>query len=109
MNAMDAMVSTGRAAPNQDLDPGDGVRTVEVCLKDRGPGIKPADSKRVFVPFYTTKDRGLGLGLSICSTIIEKHGGKIDLRNDETGGALAEFSLPGAQQWELASMNCGSS
>jgi PAS domain S-box-containing protein len=109
MNAMDAMVSTPDALRQIKIwTRVTASGTVEVCLKDRGPGIKPADSKRVFVPFYTTKDRGLGLGLSICSTIIEKHGGKIDLRNDEAGGALAEFSLPGAQRWELASVNCGS-
>jgi signal transduction histidine kinase len=61
---------------------------------DNGPGIKTADRKRVFLPFYTTKDHGLGLGLSICSTIIERHGGTINLRNVDTGGAVAEISLP---------------
>ena len=71
-----------------------GAGTIEIYLKDTGPGIKAPDSKRVFVPFYTTKDHGLGLGLSICSTIIEKHGGRIDLRNDDSGGAVAEISLP---------------
>lgn len=97
MNAMDAMISTP-----------DGLRqikiwtrvtaagTVEVSLKDQGSGIEPTDSKRVFVPFYTTKDHGLGLGLPICSTIIERHRGKINLRNDEAGGARATFSLPAA-------------
>jgi len=110
MNAMDAMASTPDALRQIKIwTRATTAGTVEVCLKDRGPGITPADSKQVFVPFYTTKDRGLGLGLSICSTIIEKHGGKIDLRNDEAGGALAKFSLPGAQRWELASMNGGSS
>ena len=95
MNAMDAMASTP-----------DGLRRIRICsrsteagmieiyLKDNGPGIEAADKKRVFVPFYTTKDHGLGLGLSICSTIIEKHGGSIDLRNDDSGGAVAEISLP---------------
>jgi signal transduction histidine kinase/ABC-type uncharacterized transport system substrate-binding protein len=109
MNAMDAMAATPDALRQIKIrtrvTP---AGTVEVCLKDHGPGIAPADSKRIFVPFYTTKDHGLGLGLSICSTIIEKHGGKIDLRNDEAGGALAEFSLPGAERRELASMNGGS-
>lgn len=110
MNAMDAMASIPDALRQIKI----GTRvtttgTVEVSLKDQGPGIEQADSKRVFVPFYTTKDHGLGLGLSICSTIIEKHGGKIDLRNDEAGGALAAFSLPGAQRWELASVSRGSS
>jgi len=110
MNAMDAMVSTpDRLRQIKIWTRVTAAGTVEVSLKDRGPGIKSADSKRVFVPFYTTKDHGLGLGLSICSTIIEKHGGKIELRNDEAGGALAAFSLPGAQRWELASPNRGSS
>ena len=105
MNAMDAMVSTPDALRQIKIwTRVTTAGTVEVSLKDRGPGIESADSKRVFVPFYTTKDHGLGLGLSICSTIIEKHGGKIELRNDEAGGALAAFSLPGAQRWELASV-----
>jgi signal transduction histidine kinase/ABC-type uncharacterized transport system substrate-binding protein len=110
MNAMDAMASTSDAQRQIKVRTRvTAAGTVEVCLKDHGPGISLADSKRIFVPFYTTKNHGLGLGLSICSTIIEKHGGKIELRNDEAGGALAEFSLPGAQRCELASMNSGSS
>ena len=95
MNAMDAMASTPDALRRiQICTRATGAGTIEIYLKDNGPGIKATDRKRVFVPFYTTKDHGLGLGLSICSTIIEKHGGRIDLRNDESGGAIAEISLP---------------
>jgi C4-dicarboxylate-specific signal transduction histidine kinase len=67
---------------------------IQVLIKDHGPGIEMANGKQAFVPFFTTKDHGLGLGLSICSTIIRNHGGTINLRNDDTGGAIAEFSLP---------------
>ena len=82
INAMDAMASTPDALRRiQICTRVTGAGTIEIYLKDNGPGIKAPDRKRVFVPFYTTKDHGLGLGLSICSTIIEKHGGKIDLRN----------------------------
>jgi C4-dicarboxylate-specific signal transduction histidine kinase len=95
INAMDAMTSTPEAQRRirvctQATENG----TIEVFLMDNGPGIKTADRKRVFLPFYTTKDHGLGLGLSICSTIIERHGGTINLRNVDTGGAVAEISLP---------------
>ena len=95
MNAMDAMVSTPDGLRRiQICSRATEAGTIEIYLKDNGPGIKATDRKRVFVPFYTTKDHGLGLGLSICSTIIEKHGGSIDLRNDDSGGAVAEISLP---------------
>lgn len=95
MNAMDAMASTPDALRRiQICSRATEAGTIEIYLKDNGPGIAAADRKRVFVPFYTTKDHGLGLGLSICSTIIEKHGGSIDIRNDDSGGAVAEISLP---------------
>ena len=89
-------VSNARAAATRhDPHPPDtGWRHSGRSSRIDGPGIKMASAKQAFVPFYTTKDHGLGLGLSICSTIIRKHGGTINLRNDDTGGAVAEFSLP---------------
>ena len=71
---------------------------IEVMVKDWGQGI--AGSARLFDPFYTTKENGLGLGLSICSTIVETHGGKLTLTNDDRGGAIARFWLP-AQKTEI--------
>jgi PAS domain S-box-containing protein len=95
VNAMDAMSTT--PVPQRRVM----IRTlqtpagdIQVLIKDYGPGIKMANGKQAFVPFFTTKDHGLGLGLSICSTIIRKHGGTIKLTNDDTRGAVAEFSLP---------------
>jgi signal transduction histidine kinase len=68
--------------------------TVEIAVSDAGVGIPPGDLHRVFDPFHTTKQGGLGLGLAICRSIVEAHGGSISVQNNPDRGATARFSLP---------------
>jgi PAS domain S-box-containing protein len=67
---------------------------VELSVTDQGPGISPSQINHLFQPFFTTKERGLGLGLVICSTIAKLHGGSIDLANNSEGGLTAKLRLP---------------
>ena len=67
---------------------------VEVTIEDRGTGIPPDDLARVFEPFVTTKAQGLGLGLSICRSIVEAHGGTVRASNNADRGAAVQFELP---------------
>ena len=95
MNAMDAMASTPIAQRSILISTGGAqAGMVDVLVKDRGHGIRPKENGRLFEPFYTTKNHGLGLGLALCSTIIQAHHGRLTLVNDERGGAIAKFSLP---------------
>ena len=95
MNAMDAMASTPIAQRSIQISTGGPqAGMVDVLVKDHGHGIRPKENGRLFEPFYTTKNDGLGLGLTLCSTIIQAHQGKLTLVNDESGGAIAKFSLP---------------
>ena len=65
---------------------------VEIFVQDDGPGImNPAN---LFVPFFTTKPQGIGMGLPICRTIIEAHGGRLWAAKNEPRGAVFYFNLP---------------
>jgi PAS domain S-box-containing protein len=98
MNAMDAMISTPMSERHILISTrGSENECVEVLVKDRGHGIRPLKDGRLFEPFHTTKEHGLGLGLTICSTIIQAHGGRFTLVNRENGGVIAGFSLPAPQ------------
>jgi PAS domain S-box-containing protein len=95
MNASDAMSSTAtrrRLLTLTTRTTKDGL--VEGVVSDQGRGLAPDQQGRLFQPFYTTKEHGLGLGLSICSTIINSHGGDLRIVNNESGGARAVFVLP---------------
>jgi PAS domain S-box-containing protein len=68
------------------------------AVHDSGPGIDPANLERVFEPFYTTKASGIGMGLSICRTIINGHGGRLWMSANKPRGAVFQFTLPAAQE-----------
>ena len=89
MNGCDAM-------DGRDMDGRLLVRTrttadgnVEFSVADRGTGIPSADLERIFEPFVTTKSHGMGLGLTICRSIVEAHGGRLWATNNSDGGAIA--------------------
>ena len=67
---------------------------VLVAVRDSGPGVDPGHLDRVFEPFYTTKASGVGMGLSICRSIIDGHGGKLWADAKEPRGAVFQFTLP---------------
>jgi signal transduction histidine kinase len=66
---------------------------VLVTVKDSGPGLDPTKFEQVFHHFYTTKPGGLGMGLSICRSIIEAHGGRLWASANVPRGAVFQFTL----------------
>jgi C4-dicarboxylate-specific signal transduction histidine kinase len=97
LNAAEAMGSV-EAKPRELLISTEQHHTgVLVAVRDSGPGIDSTNLERVFEAFYTTKSRGVGMGLSICRSIIDAHGGRMWADANEPRGAVFRFSLPGPE------------
>ena len=99
LNAVEAMSSVEEGARELSIrteqnQPGG----ILVAVHDSGPGVDPVNLERVFEPFYTTKTSGIGMGLSICQTIINGHGGRLWMSANEPRGAVFQFTLPAVQE-----------
>jgi signal transduction histidine kinase len=70
---------------------------VQVTVEDSGMGIGPDKIGKIFQPFYTTKSSGMGMGLSICRSILQNHGGRLWATANEGPGASFHFTLPKQQ------------
>ncbi|MBV8166545.1 MAG: PAS domain S-box protein [Alphaproteobacteria bacterium] len=95
-NALEAMEHSERREMTIDTartDDGD----VETVVVDSGPGLSPEVEAQLFQPFVSTKRTGMGLGLSICRTIVEAHGGRLTAGSHPAGGAIFRFTLPAAE------------
>lgn len=95
LNAAEAMIDSGRRAiiVTTELNADN---MVEVRVADSGPGLSPEIRDRLFQPFVTTKESGLGIGLSTCRVIIEAHGGRLWAEDNPAGGTVFGFTLAGA-------------
>jgi PAS domain S-box-containing protein len=98
LNAVEAM-STVEAGPRELSISTEQTQSggVLVSVRDSGPGIDPDHLDRVFDAFYTTKSSGVGMGLSICRSIIDAHGGRLWTDANEPCGAVFQFTLPGME------------
>jgi two-component system sensor kinase FixL len=95
MNAMDAVASLPASSRRVRLHArATGNGFVELVVTDSGIGIPREVIARIFDPFFTTKVSGMGVGLSVSRTIVEAHGGQLDARNAEDGGAIFTVRLP---------------
>jgi signal transduction histidine kinase len=70
---------------------------VLVAVEDSGAGIAPDDMDRIFEPLFTTKSEGMGMGLAICRSIVESHGGRISASRAKPRGSVFQFFLPTAE------------
>ena len=97
LNAVEAMGSVEAGARGLSIST-EQTKTsgVLVAVRDSGPGIDPEHLERVFEAFYTTKSSGTGMGLSICRSIIDAHGGRLWAEANEPRGAVFQFTLPSA-------------
>ncbi|MBR1172475.1 CHASE3 domain-containing protein [Bradyrhizobium sp. KB893862 SZCCT0404] len=98
VNAVEAMAAVGEGERELLISTGrDTSSGVHVTVRDSGPGLDPKNVECLFDAFYTTKPTGMGMGLAICRSIIEVHGGRMWAGANEPRGAVFQFTLPLAQ------------
>ena len=94
INAVEAMSSLREGSRELLISTRNDVSGLLVTVRDSGPGLSAESLERLFDPFYTTKAGGMGMGLSICRSIVEVHGGRIWASRDFSQGATFQFTLP---------------
>jgi signal transduction histidine kinase len=95
INAIQAMSAVSERSRELLIHTGkDASGAVVVAVRDSGPGLRPKSFDRIFDPFYTTKRDGMGMGLSICRSIVEGHGGRLWATANVPQGAIFQFALP---------------
>jgi signal transduction histidine kinase len=97
-NAADAMSEGGRLSIVAESYDEGGTRWVRLTVADTGPGIPAEQIYRIFEPFFSTKVRGIGLGLAICRAIVDNHGGKLRVASEPGSGSRFSLSVPAASQ-----------
>jgi PAS domain S-box-containing protein len=98
LNAVEAMKSVANGPRLLEIcAQADGPGKVRVLVRDSGPGLSTAERNRVFDAFYTTKARGMGMGLAICRSIVDAHGGKLWATANPDSGETFQFTVPGVQ------------
>jgi PAS domain S-box-containing protein len=95
MNALEAMSAVDDGPRELVISTGkDGTCGVVIAVRDSGPGVAAENVERVFEPFYTTKATGMGMGLSICRSMVEAHGGRLWVSANAPRGAVFQFTVP---------------
>jgi PAS domain S-box-containing protein len=102
LNGVQAIAGAGSRRREVVLATSRGAHAVEVAVTDTGPGIAPGMAHKLFTPFVTSKARGLGLGLAISRSIVERHGGRLWTTPNRGSGATFRFTLPIAARPDFA-------
>jgi C4-dicarboxylate-specific signal transduction histidine kinase len=107
VNAVEAMSGVCEASRQLLIATGKDSSGVLVAVQDSGPGLNPKSFDRLFDAFYTTKPGGMGMGLSICRSIVEAHGGRIWASRTAGPGATVQFTLPVGESVQSSSRTRG--
>jgi nitrogen fixation/metabolism regulation signal transduction histidine kinase len=93
-NAIQSFQNRGHGKIQVILEKNEDKKVLIVSVKDDGCGIDPENKKRIFIPRFTTKSTGSGIGLSLVKQIIENHGGEVSFSSKESEGSVFSFSIP---------------